>query len=61
MNLKKYKERLKAHDWWYNMSEDRRLYEAGYKEEMELKKLAETRKTYKRAYDYYEKHFRTAK
>lgn len=59
MNLKEYKKRLDKHDWYYMMSDDHRIYEAGSAEEKELRKLAEARKTYKRAFDLKVKQIKT--
>jgi hypothetical protein len=51
MNLKEYKIALNKHDWYYGMSDDPRVFNAGYAEEVRLEKLAESRKTYKKAFE----------
>jgi len=51
MKLKEYKERLNKHDWYYMMSEDPRWYDSGHAEENELRQLAETKPSFKKAFD----------
>lgn len=55
MNIKIYKDRLRRHDWYYQMSHDSRRYDSGKEEEDKLKKLTEGRKTYKEAYEKMER------
>lgn len=40
MNLEDYKERLKSHDWWYEMSEDPVVYQRGRANYLELVRLS---------------------
>lgn len=50
MTLREYKRRLNKHDWHYAMSDDSRWYDAGLAEENELKRLAETKPTFAKAF-----------
>lgn len=59
MNLKDYKQLLSLHDWHYSSSNDERWYNKGLAEEINLKKLAEGKKTYEKAYQKEkQKHFK---
>lgn len=40
MEIKTYRARLKAHDWWYMMSDDARVNDRGEKDRRELRQLA---------------------
>lgn len=40
MTLDQYKEQLKAHDWYYHMSDDQSKYDAGYNNELALRIIA---------------------
>lgn len=40
MTLEEYKEQLKAHDWYYHMSDDHSVYDKGYNNELALKIIA---------------------
>jgi len=40
VSLGEFWDRLKAHDWWYMMSDDNRVYRRGRAAEMELERLA---------------------
>lgn len=51
MNLKEYKEKLNKHDWFYVMTEDPKVYDSGLAEENEIKKLAESKKSFMKAYE----------
>ena len=37
MTLEKYEQLLKAHDWFYHMSDDHRYYDRGRKQSVELR------------------------
>lgn len=50
MNIKRYKQELDKHDWYYDKSDDIRRYDSGKASEDNLKKLAEGKKTYILAY-----------
>lgn len=51
MTLRQYRDRLNKHDWFYMMSDDRRIYESGKANETELQKLAKTDSNFQKAYD----------
>lgn len=50
MTLKEYKEKLNKHDWYYAMSDDPRIYDTGLAEENELKRLAENKPSFMKAF-----------
>lgn len=51
MTLREYKKRLDKHDWYYPMSDDPRWYDAGLTEENELRKLAQTKPSFAKAFE----------
>lgn len=56
MNIQKYYDALKNHDWHYAMSDDHRVFKAGEEARADLRKLAELSPEHKKLYDDWKAH-----
>lgn len=57
-SLKEYYEDLKAHDWFYHMSDDLRFYQKGQKEFRALVEISLYDVEYTKLFDAFEAHYR---
>lgn len=53
VSLKEYDKRLERHDWYYNQSDDIRMYRRGKAQMEELEKAAKTSPKHKKLFDAY--------
>jgi len=53
MTLREYGKKLRAHDWYYDKSDDPKVFNRGFNEEVELKLIAATASTdrFQKAFD----------
>lgn len=55
MTLDEYERQLRAHDWWYAMSDDHRVFTKGDAEQKRLRQLANSDAAYRVLYDMVQK------
>jgi ribonucleotide reductase alpha subunit len=57
VTLKEYWEQLNAHDWYYEMSDDHRVWKAGFREQTRLEELAKQSKEHAALFNAFAAHY----
>jgi len=57
MELKEFDTMLKNFDWYYNMSDDHRVWRAGEAANARIREVAKTSDVHKELYEFWSKHY----